>query len=141
MFGVMPQIVINYWAILVSAIVMQVIGFVWYGPLFGKAWMRLMGFADADKEKMKKKASTGYFVMFVTSLIMIYVLKHFVIYAGAHDVAGGMKVAFWLWFGFIAPVQLGAVLWDGKPTKLFALNTLYHLISLLVVGAILVAWL
>ena len=31
-----------------AALVPMVIGFVWYGPLFGKTWMEEMGFTEAS---------------------------------------------------------------------------------------------
>jgi hypothetical protein len=34
----MPTFSINYLAILASAIVAMPVGFLWFGPLFGKAW-------------------------------------------------------------------------------------------------------
>ncbi|HLD39833.1 MAG TPA: DUF1761 family protein, partial [Candidatus Nanoarchaeia archaeon] len=33
----------NYLAVLVAAIAAYVVGFLWYGPVFGKKWMALMG--------------------------------------------------------------------------------------------------
>jgi hypothetical protein len=38
------------WAILASAASSMIIGFVWYGPLFGKAWARYSGWTE---EKIK----------------------------------------------------------------------------------------
>lgn len=34
---------VNYLAILVAAVLSMVLGFLWYGPLFGKEWTKLMG--------------------------------------------------------------------------------------------------
>lgn len=49
-------------------------------------------------------------------------------------------VGFWNWLGFVAPVTLGGVLWEGKPWKLWGLNNGYQLLSLLVMGVILALW-
>lgn len=38
------QASINYLAVLIAAVASMIIGFLGYGPLFGKAWMRLMNF-------------------------------------------------------------------------------------------------
>ena len=35
---------INLAAVLAAALAAFVLGFLWHGPLFGKLWMRLMGF-------------------------------------------------------------------------------------------------
>jgi len=34
---------INGWAVLVCGVVAMALGFVWYGPLFGKKWLELIG--------------------------------------------------------------------------------------------------
>lgn len=47
---------------------------------------------------------------------------------------------FWNWLGFVAPVTLGAVLWEGKHWKLWFLNNGYYLVTLLLMGAVLALW-
>ena len=42
----LPAMSINYLAVLACAIVAMPVGFLWFGPLFGKAWARHMGFGD-----------------------------------------------------------------------------------------------
>ncbi len=138
--------VINYWAILVSAVASMVVGSVWYGPLFGKLWMSLSGMSADKMGAAKKKGMTqSYVLMFVGSLITAYVLSHFITYANAFApsssaINGGMQAAFWAWLGFIAPVTLGTVLWEGKSWNLWILNNGHMLLSLLITGAILGGW-
>jgi hypothetical protein len=55
-------------------------------------------------------------------------------------VVAGLEAALWSWLGFVAPVSLGAVLWDGKPWKLWFINAGYFLATLLVMGLILGYW-
>jgi hypothetical protein len=45
---------INYWAVLVCGVLSMVIGFVWYGPLFGKKWMEIVGATFKDIEERKR---------------------------------------------------------------------------------------
>lgn len=40
----------NWMVVLATGLVPLIMGFLWYGPLFGKAWMKA---ADMDQEKMK----------------------------------------------------------------------------------------
>ena len=137
----MQTVSINYLAVLVAAIASHVIGFLWYGPLFGKMWISLMNF---DKKKMKEAQKKGMWktiaLAFLTSLIMGYVLAHFVAYVGAKTIADGAVLGFWLWIGFFATTQLGMVLWEGKPVKLYILNTLHYLVTLIVMASILAVW-
>lgn len=137
----MADVMVNYWAVLVAAIVSMVIGFVWYGPLFGKTWMKLSGHTPKDMEKAKKKGmGKSYALMIVSTLVMSYVLAHFVDYAGAVTAWGGVVAGVWIWLGFIATVTLGKVLWEGKPWSLWVLDNAHYLVSLAVMGAILAVW-
>jgi len=138
----MAQPVINYLAVLVAAVASVVLGFVWYGPLFGKTWAQLMGF---DKKKMAEAKKKGmpkqtWVLMILGTLVTSYVLAHFVDYLDAVNVAGALQAGFWLWLGFIVPVQLGMVLWEGKPWKLYFLNAAYYLVNLSVMATILALW-
>jgi hypothetical protein len=72
------------------------------------------------------------------------VLAHSLVYASAYmkvtGVSAGLMAGFWNWLGFIAPVTLGVVLWEGKSWKLWFLQGGHYLVSLLVMGVILALW-
>jgi hypothetical protein len=136
---------INYLAVLVAAIASMALGFVWYGPLFGKKWAALMGFTAESMEKAKQQGmAKNYALMTLGSLVMAYVLAHateFAMdYTDVTGVAGGLMSGFWNWIGFIAPVVMGDQLWGGKSWKLFPITAGYYLVSLLVMGVILAVW-
>ena len=141
----MPQVPVNYTAVLSAAIASMVIGFLWYGPIFGRMWMKLSGIT-ADKMNAAKQKGMGksYAMMFVGSLVMAYVLQHALFFAstylGAYGASAGLVAGFWNWIGFVAPVTLGTVLWEGKPWKLWLLNNGYYLVTLSVMGIILAVW-
>jgi hypothetical protein len=141
----MTEVPVNYLAVVVAAVVNMVLGFLWYGPVFGKQWMALSGFSQADKEKAKAKGmNKEYTLMTVGSLVMAYVLSHSLVFASTYTetagVAAGVMVGFWSWLGFVAPVTISSVLWDGKPWKLWFLNAGYYLVGLVVMGVILALW-
>ena len=46
----LPAMDINYLAVLACAIVAMPVGFLWFGPLFGKAWARHMGFGGMQQD-------------------------------------------------------------------------------------------
>ena len=136
---------INYLAVLVAAVASMVVGFLWYGPVFGKVWMKEMGMSKEKMDAaMKRSMGRSYALMFVGSLVMSYVLAHATIFAGAYfkitGVSAGLMSGFWNWMGFVAPVTLGSVLWEGKSWKLWVLNNGYYLVTLLVMGTILSVW-
>lgn len=140
------DIVINYWAVLVSGVVSMVIGSIWYGPLFGKKFIKESGMESWSAEKreaMKKSMYMTYLWQFIASLVMFYVLAHmmalsqyFYNYSG---IKTGLTTALCVWIGFVVPIQLGEALWGGK-MSLFWLGMGNMLVTLLVAGAIIGAW-
>lgn len=133
---------INYLAVLVSAVLGFVIGMVWYSPfLFGNIWMKLSGISKTSMEKSKKKGMALFFLgAFAGGLVMSFVLAYFINIAGATTALEGAQTGFWSWLGFIAPVMLGTVLWEGKSFKLYVINVLHYLAVLMAMGSILAVW-
>jgi hypothetical protein len=133
---------INYWAVLVAAIVSIVLGFIWYGPLLGKQWARHAG---VSLDAMKKPKPSTFVLMIIGSLLTAWILAHALIFANAYlhmksDASSGIIVGFMNWLGFIGPVTLGPILWEKKSWKLWVINNAYHLISLCLMGIILAVW-
>jgi len=101
------------------------VGFIWYGPLFGKAWMKLTGKKEmGDKKEMPKT----YAILFVASMVTAYVLS---------VLGGSMQTAFWVWLGFQATVLLHSVLFEGKSWNLYFLKAGHQLVSLLAMSWVL----
>jgi hypothetical protein len=134
---------LNYLAILVCAVVGMMIGMMWYGPLFGKPWMAMMGIKDpeaAKKEAQKKGMGPTYAMAFVSQLLMAYVVAHFVAFLKIADVNAALQFAFWAWLGLIATVLSAQVLWEGRPAKFYYLNATHYLVVLSVMTLILAYW-
>ncbi|MBI3379317.1 DUF1761 domain-containing protein [Candidatus Gottesmanbacteria bacterium] len=136
----MPQIDVNWLAIFVSAVVSMVIGFLWYGPLFGKQWMKLMDMTEKNMQGAKKGMQAMYAKSFVTMLVLGYVLAVFVGISGDGNVTEGALTGFWLWLGFMATTGFTETLFSGKSMNLFFINTGYQLAYMLVMGGMLAAW-
>lgn len=139
----MPDVPINYWAVLLAGVSNMIIGGLWYSPLFfGKQWMHLMGLTKEHMEHEKKKGmATSYLVSFIGALVMAYVLSHVFVYASTYTktsgVSAGLMVGFWSWLGFVATVGLGSMLWEKRPFSLYLINMAYYLVTLCVMGVIL----
>lgn len=136
---VFSNVGVNYLAILVSTIAAFFIGFMWYGPLFGKRWAKEMGI---KMDKNNKEGLGKLMVMnFIGTLLMVYVLAHFVGALSLTTVAGAAQLGFWIWLGFFAAgTLLGGVLWEGKSWTLFTINAAYWLVNLVVIASILAVW-
>lgn len=88
-----------------------------------------------SKSNMKELA-----LAFLSSMVLVYVLAHFVQYTKASNLVGGLQTAFWLWLGFVATSQLATVIFEGRKPGLYLLNIGYQLVACLVAGALLAIW-
>ena len=131
----------NYWTILAATVASIILGFLWYGPLFGKLWAEMMGFTKKDMEKAKAQGmGKNYFIMTLGTLLTAYVLSKFMDLTGSVGYIDGAILGFWIWLGFMATNTISSVLWEGKSWKLWILNNGHSLLSLLVMGAIIGVW-
>jgi hypothetical protein len=139
---------INYLAVLVCGVAAMIIGFIWYGPLFGKTWMKIMhaeSMSDAQKQAMKKNMGAMYFLQFVMSLITASVLAYFITNATTSmPSVSGVSIAICAWFGFVLTTEAGAALWSGKPKKvawkMFLISASGALVTFIIFGLILSSW-
>lgn len=140
------EVVINYWAVLLSAVVAIILGFVWFGPLFGKIWMRTIKIdMPTEMTKAMKQAMTrSYALVAAAALVMAAVLAHALFYVteftGLAGVSTGITTALWCWLGFMVAPLMGPVLWEDRPWKYFFITSGYWLIALCLMGTILSVW-
>jgi hypothetical protein len=139
----MEEMNINFVAILVTVVANFILGFLWYTPLFGKAWAKENGF-DTTVKPAGGEVAKGMIFMVIGNLFMAYAfasnMMAWSFVPGMDEMSTGVKIfnaAFFTWLGFYLPVDLSAVAWEKKSWKLFFINTGYHLTMLLVAAVIL----
>ena len=135
------EIQVNYLAVFLAAVASMIVGFLWYSPMIvGKPWMKLMGYTAEGLKKEQKKMGTLYGISFVVALITAYVLSHVMTMSqttlGYDRFMAGLSSAFFMWLGFVMPVQLTDQIFGAKKWMLFAINTGYQLIALLAMGVV-----
>ena len=127
---------VNWLAILVAALLPMIIGFLWYGPLFGKKWMSLMGTTE-EEIKAGFNPMKSYGVSFIGAILTAYVMARLM--GDGMDMSaltfGGM-----CWLGFYLTHGWQAVAYEGKSMSLYALNMGYNLVALLAMAFLLDAW-
>ncbi len=136
--------VINYLAVLVSAIIAMGLGFVWHGPLFGKKFMAAMGMTiptDPEvRKKMQKAMAMTYVIQFLLFVVTTSVLSIYINYGPKT----GLVTAVCLWLGFVMPTAASAALWNDRPTNakwtIFLVSAGFNLVMLAVAGLILGSW-
>lgn len=137
----LEQFDINYWLILIGVVVSIIIGSIWFGPLmFGKLWMKINGVEHKSKEELKamqKEMGSAYLLQALLSAMQTFAL-FFLIEIFYPFGFSWVYAAFFIWFGFVIPLQTGDILWGNTPkglrVKKFAVNAAYQLVLLLVLG-------
>jgi Protein of unknown function (DUF1761) len=134
------MIPVNGWAVLAAAAFTVVLGFLWYGPLFGKTWMRLAG---VSPETMKPGV-LDLAVWIGGALLMAFGLAHVWVAASAYThtqgITSGLQAGFWTWLTFVVPVTAGIVVSERKPRALWPIGAGYYLVALCGMGVILALW-
>lgn len=135
---------INYSVFAGAAILSMIVGAVWYGPLFGKKWMEIIGATGVDVEKrkeMQKRAMPLYGIQFALTVLQLYILDHFV--KGWTEV-NGIENALWIWLGVVMPTVAGSAMWNNNPTRVkwaqFLIQAGYQLVMFIIFGYMLDMW-
>ena len=129
---------INYWAVLVSAISAFFLGWIWYGPLFGKLWMKLNGFTE---ESIKEGSMSMPLIMSINFIAVIVSAFGMAMFFGSEaDLVFGISAGLMIAIFWIATSRLNDVLYEKKPFKLYLINIGYSLVIYAVMGAILGVW-
>jgi hypothetical protein len=124
----------NLWAVFAAWVVHIVMGLIWFSPkLFGNEWTRLTG-------KELKPASQWIIPGFIGHLVMVFVLVVLIKLTHSSDGLGGMFIGLLAWIGFIVPLEVGEIVWEKIPFKLFLIRIGNHFLGLAVSGFILGAW-
>ncbi|WP_395647483.1 DUF1761 domain-containing protein [Terricaulis sp.] len=131
----MEGISINWLAVVVAALSSFPVGFLWYGPLFGKAWQKHVGL-DAEAAARANKG-----VMFGAAFVLAFVqAASFAFFLGPtpfpFSALYGL-VAGLCWVGAAFGVQY---LFEAKSWKLSLINAGYNTVVFTLIGAIIGAW-
>ena len=125
MFGV------SLWGTLLATVFGFILGVLWYGPIFGNGWMRMVGHTKETLEKGFNPAKT-YGITFVLGFVQAWLFGCFL---GSDP---PMKTA--LAWGVLAGVGWVAAslatndLFERRPVALTLINGGYHVVRFVLIG-------
>ena len=141
---------VNLLAVLVAGIVPMIVGFLWYGQLFGKRWLELM---ETTAEEIRKNFNPWktHGASFVLALVTAYILAQlFAGTGGPESVSSmsgsggnamvGVHLALMALIAFVLPVAYQAVAYEGRKAGLFWLTLGYNAVSLLGQAVVIAVW-
>jgi hypothetical protein len=130
---------LNNLAILVSAVILWVLGAIWYSPaLFAKQWIQLLGI---KVEPGKKDGMLlGMTASFIGDLVLSFILSTIIMWSNATGFGKGAVIGVLVWMAFFAAPNLPQGIYERRPFKLFAINSGYWLVGLFIVSGLLASW-
>lgn len=122
-------------AIIVATIAAFLTGALWYGPLFGKAWMKENNFDEDDLKNANMVKIYG--VTFILELVIAINLAFFL---GDATISEGALYGFLAGFGWVAMAMGVNYLFSRSTLKLWFIDSFYFVVSFMLMGIILAAW-
>lgn len=127
---------LNWWAILVATASAFALGYVWYGPVFGKAWLAALGKTEDEIQP----SATPFIVSFVAALATCIVVAALMGGLGMTGIANGAVLGLVTGVGFIAASMASDTAFCGWGWKLWAIQAGYRVAYSIIMGAIIGAW-
>lgn len=128
---------LNWFAFGAAALIPFATGFLWYGPLFGKAWMRSAGLTEeqVNQANMGKIFGTSL----VLQLLMAFCLAMF-LNAPEIGLAEGGFYGFLTGFGWIAPALAVSALFEQRSWTYMLIGGAYWTVTFTLMGLLLGGW-
>ena len=127
---------LNWLAILVATLVGFALGGIWYGPIFGDAWLAALG-KTADQIQ---PSATPFIISFFTALITAVVLAMFISALNISTLGGGITIGLLVGIGFIATAMASDSAFGDTGLKLWLIQSGYRVLYSVLMGAILAVW-
>ena len=131
---------VNILAVLAAAVATMVIGGIWYGPIFGKTWLKVHGYSKERLAEMQKGMGKTYGLSFVCYVVMGVMMALLIAATGWRGIAGGVHIGLVCWLGFAATIGLTAHLFSERKPAAYLLDAGYQLVYMVVMGMILASW-
>lgn len=132
------EVSVSWLGILLAVVAAMAIGTLWYGPIFGKKWTKLVKL----NPKTAGSPVAPMLIMTALAIIQAFVLAHFIVYVGYFypdysTLSVGLLTGAWAFAGFVAPVLISNTVFAKGSVDLLKINLGNQLITLLAIGAIL----
>ena len=127
---------LNIWAVFGAAVASFVVGGIWYGPLFGQAWMNAFELTEEDLGQRSMLRTFG--LSLLLALVAAFNLELFV---GAQGTLSfGLTAGFFAGAGWVATFLGVLYLFEMQTLKAYFINAGYCTVALTVMGGIVGAW-
>ncbi len=130
----------HYLWIILAAIAMMWLWALWYWPLFGKQYMKFMGYKPEEMEEKQKGMWMAYAMTFIFLLITAGILYHLLWALEITSYIGGIRLAILLWLWWVVPTMYGFVSWQDGSMGIFKIGFFYQLIWIILMTLIILSF-
>ena len=123
---------INWIAVIVAVVLLEVLGFLWYGVVFEARWLAALGHTP-DMSNANTMMALGA----VNQAIAVIGLAWLIRRLGADSVAAAVKVALAAWLFFNFTTMAIEYLYEGHTAELLAMNMAFQLIAYVLAAVVL----
>lgn len=135
----MEQVSINWFAVLAASLIGFAVGFLWYGPLFGAAWLRSLGRDPAEMQQAPKAGMGRIFgISFVLQFIMAMCLAFF--FDNNITSLTGLLYGFLTGLPWVAFALTINALYEQRPWSYILINGGYWTLTFSLMGLLLGTW-
>jgi hypothetical protein len=129
----------NYWAILVAAVACFLFEALWY-TIFMQPW--LDGIGRTRQWLMSTGINPGlqYTTALISAAVIAAAISCVTQLTGPQTALHGIKAAVLLWLGFVLTTYATEYVFEVRTLQLFAVNTGFWLLGMVLMGAIVGAW-
>ena len=135
----MKELKINHLAVLVAVVLQFILGFLWYGPLFGEAWMGMVGL-DLATIEADPAGAEEWITNTVTAVVSMYVLAWLFTRINVTSLVQGLLIGLLIGFSFVLLSIMTSGMFAKDPYGLAWITGGFTTIGLAVGGAVLGAW-
>jgi hypothetical protein len=135
----MNTLKINHLAVWACVVLLHIIGFLWYGPLFGEAWMGMVGL---DPEMAEGGASDAglWITDLISTVAPLYLLAWLFTKLNVTSGAHGAAIAFLAALCFHHLPLMAANMFSGEPYGLAWITGGYSVVAWSLSGFIIGSW-
>jgi len=130
---------INWFAVAIGTAAYMALGFLWYGPILGKAWRAGMARLGKDTSNMKMSVGPMVFPLvggFASALILDLIIIAFGVSTWWMGLIAGAAV----WIGVGATATAYTSVFEGRPGSLWSIFFFYQLMVYAGEGVLFALW-
>lgn len=127
---------LNWWAILVATAAAFALGGLWYGPMFGKAWLAALGKSAEELTPSPQPFIISAFTALVTCVVVAALMSGL----NMTGLLAGLVLGLLTGVGFIATAMASDAAFCGWGWKLWAIQAGYRVAYAVLMGGIIGVW-